>query len=227
MAVAVVIEPAGGAAGWGPTGHDGSGGTAALVEREQSRHLGRGTPRAVVLNDEERRRMTGGVVVLSRSDAVAGRRAGDRVDLTERAYTAEPGHSRCLKRLAPLGVLLGNDERPAVTEVIGVRAGDGAVAGGGAGHRRDESELACIEVKDARDLPRRAPAAVRLGHDERLHLRQAGVIQPAGRTVPGRRAGNRSDPGEPAYVEGAQAGHLARGSPLAVFLRDHESLEIG
>src|SRR6266700_3788196 len=64
--------------------------------------------------------------------------------------------------------------------------------------------------------------------DEPLVVEAAGALRvvSAGRTGPRRRARHRYDPGVPARVQGAQAGHLDRPVPHAVPLAGHEPLRM-
>src|SRR5262249_44181318 len=86
----VVVAPSRAAAH--SAARDGGGVCVPLVEREHPRHLNGGAPGAIALNDDERLIMEV-VAVIASSDAVAGRCAGERVDLAEPALPAELGHA--------------------------------------------------------------------------------------------------------------------------------------
>ena len=120
--------------------------------------------------------------------------------------------------------LLGDEPLEAVgAGAVHVVPAGRAVARRAARHRADRGDPGRVQGLQAGHLDGAAPDAVLLADHEPLGAMRAPVAS-AGAAVARRGARHREDPGEPALVQGPQAGHLDRLAPPAVRLADHEPL---
>src|SRR5260370_33040322 len=86
--------------------------------------------------------------------------------------------------------------------------------------------LPVFQGAQAGHLERSAPYPATLANQVGLKSTGGIAVVPVGRAVARRAARHRADPGVPARVQGAQAGHLERQAPRPALLTDHEPLLI-